>query len=281
MIKISLFGAGGKMGNRITDNLRLKEYEMLYIEASDRGIQNLTNKGLHATSEEEALRLADVIVLAVPDVLIERIASSIVPKMRSGSMLILLDPAAAYLDQLPRREDISYFITHPCHPPIFNDETSLEAKSDYFGGVAAKQAIVCALMQGPEADYVKGEAIARDMYQPILRSHRITVEQMAILEPAMAETIGGTSAYLYREAMDEAVRRGVPFAAARDFMLGHIQIELAIVFNEASSPFSDAALVAIEWGKQRVLKQDWKKVFEPEELRRNIEAMLEPEKLKL
>lgn len=69
MLKVSLFGAGGKMGNRITDNLRCKEYELLFVEASDRGIQNLINKGLHVTPEEEALLLADVIVLAVPDVL--------------------------------------------------------------------------------------------------------------------------------------------------------------------------------------------------------------------
>lgn len=280
MLKIALFGAGGKMGNRITDNLRTKEYEMLYVEVSERGLQNLANKGLSSTPEHEALQLADVIILAVPDVLIGKVSSTIVDKMTSGSMLILLDPAAAYLDQLPKRDDISYFVTHPCHPPIFNDETNLDAKADHFGGFAAKQSIVCALMQGPDENYIMGETIAKDMYQPILRSHRITVEQMAILEPAMAETVGGTLSMLYREAMDEAVLRGVPYEAARDFMMGHVQIELAIAFNEVSSPFSDAALVAIEWGKQRILKPDWKKVFDREELTKNIEVMLDPQKLK-
>ena len=40
-------------------------------------------------------------------------------------------------------------------------------------------------MQGPEEDYARGEAIARAMYAPVMRSHRVTVEQMAILEPAL------------------------------------------------------------------------------------------------
>jgi D-apionate oxidoisomerase len=279
-MKLALFGAGGKMGNRITDNLRTENYEMLYVEVSPAGIENLTRKGLAVTQETDALKVAEVIILAVPDVLIGKISSNIVPQMRSGSMLVLLDPAAAYLDQLPARKDISYFVTHPCHPPVFNDETDPAAREDHFGGVAAKQSIVCALMQGPEEHYILGESIARSMYKPILRSHRITVEQMAMLEPAMAETIGGTLAMMYREAMDEAVRRGVPYEAARDFMMGHVQIELAIAFQEIGSPFSDAALVAIEWGKQRIVKPDWKRVFDQEELKQNIDVMLHPEKLK-
>lgn len=279
-MKVALFGAGGKMGNRITDNLRNENYDMLYVEVSPAGIENLKNKGLSVTSEAEAIQSADAIVLAVPDVLIGRIAGNIVPQMKRNAMLVLLDPAAAYLGQLPERADVSYFVTHPCHPPVFNDETEADARADHFGGIAAKQSIVCALMQGPDDDYLVGETLARKMYKPILRAHRITVEQMAMLEPAMAETVGGTLAMLYREAMDEAVRRGVPYEAARDFMMGHVQIELAIAFEEVGSPFSDAALVAIEWGKQRILKPDWKRVFDTEELKENIDVMLHPEKLK-
>lgn len=279
-MKLAIFGAGGKMGSRITDNLRTENYDMLYVEVSSAGIENLKGKGLSVTPEADALKMADVIILAVPDVVIGKISHNIVPQMRSGSMLVLLDPASAYLDQLPERKDITYFVTHPCHPPVFNDETDPAARDDHFGGVAAKQSIVCALMQGPEEHYILGETIARHMYKPILRSHRITVEQMAMLEPAMAETIGGTLAMMYREAMDEAVRRGVPYEAARDFMMGHVQIELAIAFQEINSPFSDAALVAIEWGKQRILKPDWKRVFDQDELKQNIDVMLHPEKLK-
>jgi hypothetical protein len=45
---------------------------------------------------------------------------------------------------------VSYFVTHPTHPPVFNDETDPEARRDYFGAGKAKQSIVNALVQGPE-----------------------------------------------------------------------------------------------------------------------------------
>ena len=47
-------------------------------------------------------------------------------------------------------------------------------------------------MQGPEDAYAEGEKIARDIWAPVTRVHRITLEQMAILEPTMAETCGMT-----------------------------------------------------------------------------------------
>jgi hypothetical protein len=96
---------------------------------------------------------------------------------------------------------------------------------------------------------------------------------MAILEPALAETTAATCMVIVREAMDEAVRRGVPYEAARDFLLGHINIELAIVFGEVSSPFSDGAKLAIERGKQILFKPDWKRLFEPEAIRTEIDAI--------
>ena len=122
-------------------------------------------------------------------------------------------------------------LTTPCHPPIFNDETEPKAKTDYFGGVHAKQHIVCALMQGPDSHYAECEAIAREIYKPVMRAHRCTVEQLAILEPALSETVGATFALALREAADEAVRRGVPKQAAIDFIIGHLNIELAIAFG--------------------------------------------------
>lgn len=267
------------MGSRITNNLSKSDYGVSYVEISERGIANLSEKGLKPTTQQEAVPLADAVILAVPDIHIGKISQSIVPQMKKGAMLILLDPAAAYANKLPQREEVAYFITHPCHPPIFNDETTVEAKGDLFGGSYAKQAIVCALMQGPEQDYAIGEAIARTIYSPVMRSHRITVDQMTTLEPAMAETVAGTCAVVLREAMDEAVRMGVPYDAARDFMLGHIQIGLAIMFDIAGNPYSDAALVAIEYGKKHMLKDNWKDVFKPEKVKETVSYMLEPEKL--
>ena len=40
-------------------------------------------------------------------------------------------------------------------------------------------------MQGPESHYRLGEDVARTIFAPVMRSHRVTVEQMAILEPVL------------------------------------------------------------------------------------------------
>ena len=55
-------------------------------------------------------------------------------KLKPGTMVIVLDAAAPAAGHLPDRPDLTYFITHPCHPPLFNDETDMAAKKDYFGG---------------------------------------------------------------------------------------------------------------------------------------------------
>jgi len=278
-LTVALIGAGGKMGCRITDNLAQGSHRVLYVENGEKGTARLKDRGLATTPAAPAVAEADVVILAVPDTAIGVVSEELVPTMKPGALLMVLDPAAAYLGKLPPREDVSYFVAHPCHPPVFNDETTPEAKRDLFGGVAAKQAVVCALMQGPDEHYAIGEALARDMYAPVMRTHRLTVEQMAILEPAMAETVGAMLATLLGEAMEEAVRRGVPYEAAKDFMLGHINIELAVVFEKVN-PFSDACLVAIEYGRKKMIKDQWKDLFSPESVREQIDVMLHPEKLK-
>ena len=143
------------------------------------------------------------------------------------------------------------------------------------GGTKASQPIVCALMQGPEADYARGEKLARDFYGPVTRSHRITVEQMAMLEPAMAETVGIALILALREALEETVKRGVPRAAAEDFLYGHIKVPLGIAFNRVNFNFSDGAKLIAEFGRQRVLRPDWKKVFEPGSVKEQVKAIVE------
>ena len=154
----------------------------------------------------------------------------------------------------------------------------MEAKRDFFGGVAAKQSIVCALVQGPDEHYAVAEAVAKEMYAPILRSHRITLEQMAMLEPTLAETISSMFVTVLGEALDEAVKRGVPYEAAKDFLMGHIHVQLGIVF-EKSNPFSDACLIAIEYGRKAMLKDGWRQLFDADKVYDQIDVMLHPEKL--
>jgi D-apionate oxidoisomerase len=271
---IALFGAAGNMGTRISNTLRNdSEYRLLHVEAGEAGRAKLKERGISPVSKEEALAQADVAILAVPDALIGKVAHEVVPGMKRGAMLICLDPAAPYAGKLPTRGDVTYFVTHPAHPPVFNDETDPEARRDFFGSGKAKQAIVSALMQGSESDYARGEAISRKIFGPILRSHRVTVEQMAMLEPALSETVAATCITVMREAMDEAIRRGVPAEAARDFLLGHIWIELAIVFNETPWHFSAGAQKAVEDAKPMLFQPDWKKVFEKKCLRESVERI--------
>jgi len=80
-------------------------------------------------------------------------------------------------------------------------------------------------------------------------------------------------ATIMKEAIDESVRLGVPRPAAEAFLLGHIQIPLAIALK-SSNPFSDAAMIAVDYGKRHILKDDWKKVFEPEYIEDVLQEML-------
>lgn len=270
--KVALMGAGGKMGCRITDNLKDNpDYEMSYIEISESGIANLKERGLSVTPQDEALADAEVVILAVPDKLIDKITHDIVPKLKSGTMVIGLDPAAAYAGVMPERDDITYFISHPCHPPLFNDETDLKARTDWFGGVYAKQDMVCALHSGPDDDYAKGEKIAKDMYKPIRHSHRVSVEQMAILEPALVETFTLTCIMAFKEAMERAVEMGVPKDAVRDFLMGHLRVELAIVFGFAGFSVSDGAKLAAERAREKIFQPDWlDNVMDIENIKRSV-----------
>ncbi|WP_457580910.1 phosphogluconate dehydrogenase C-terminal domain-containing protein [Ensifer canadensis] len=271
MTSIALFGAGGKMGCRLAKNLKGTRFDVRHVEVSELGRARLTKElGLSTVSVEQALDGADVVILAVPDTAIGKVAAGIVDQLARGTMVVVLDAAAPFAGHLPERDDLTYFVTHPCHPPIFNDETELAARRDHFGGIAAKQHIVSALMQGPEADYAKGEEIAKLIWAPVMRSHRVTVEQMALLEPGLSETVCASLLVVMREAMDECIARGVPREAARDFLLGHMNVLGAVIFDEVEGVFSDACNKAIEFGKPMLMRDDWKRVFEPQEITDSI-----------
>lgn len=257
-IKIALMGAGGKMGCRLTDNIRDDpKYQVSYVEVSPPGIENLAQRGITPTPQAEALANADVVILALPDRLIGKITHEIIPTLKPGTMVMGLDPAAAYAEVMPIRDDLTYFVTHPCHPPLFGDEVTEEARLDWFGGIKAKQHIVCALHHGPEEAYAKGEMIARDIYKPVMESYRITVEQMAILEPALVETFSATVITAIKQAYDKAVEMGVPAEAAWAFLSGHARIEFAIVFGLTGFDFSDGAKLAIAQAYDKIFKPDW------------------------
>lgn len=278
MKTIALIGAGGKMGLRLTDNLLKTDYQVRSVEISEAGRTALASRGVEAVSLDEALDGAEAVVLAVPDRLIGKVAHQIESKLAPGTMLVCLDAAAPYAGDLPKRDDLTYFVVHPCHPPVVGDETTPEAQQDFFGGIHGKQHIVCALMQGPEKAYAEGEKLSRAIFAPVMRANRCTVEQIAILEPVLSETVAATCIQVIREATDEAVRRGVPQQAATDFVLGHLKVEIGICFELfEGAQFSDGALVAIEKAKSDIFQPDWKKVFEKEALDRSIRDITQPD----
>ena len=154
---VALFGAAGKMGTRISTQVRNDpELSVFYVEGFPAAEERLRQRGLVPARKEQAIQQAEIIILAIPDVAIGQVARDLVPALRSGTMVVVLDPAAPHSGELPERADITYFVCHPCHPPIVNDEVTPEARADFFGGVAG-QHIVCALMQGPVEDYARGE----------------------------------------------------------------------------------------------------------------------------
>src|SRR5262245_58803088 len=155
---IALIGAGGKMGCRIIDHLKdHPDYALRCVETGRAGLASLAQRGVKPVAHDNAIRDADGVILALPDRVLGGIAHEVVPQVRPGCLVVTLDPAAAWADELPTRTDISYFVTHPCHPSVF-DHFQTEAEiNDFFGGTHARQAIVCALMQGPEEHYALGE----------------------------------------------------------------------------------------------------------------------------
>ena len=185
------------------------------------------------------MRAGDVVILAVPDVLMGEIAARVIPQMRPGSLLMTLDPAAPLDGQLPLRHDIACVVAHPCHPSVFNWEPTEAAFRDFYGGISARQAIVCALMQGDEDQYRLGVDVASTMYAPVSRVHRVTLEQMAMLVPALVETLAQTCMEAVKEGYDRLVEDGVPAPAVRDFVLGHLRIQIAVLFGEVNGTFSE------------------------------------------
>ncbi|MBK8766151.1 MAG: NAD(P)-binding domain-containing protein [Burkholderiaceae bacterium] len=271
---IALFGAGGKMGVRLSGNLQKSAYQVRHVEVGKAGRKRLKDElGVECVSVDAALDGVDVVILAVPDTLIGKLAAEIAPRLPAGTMVMTLDAAAPFAGHLPQRADLTYFVAHPCHPSIFAPEVHVAGAPDYFGGVSAPQSIVSALMQGPDDAFALGEDIAKTIYQPIVRSYRVTVEQMALLEPGLSETVCATLLDVMREAMDEVVSRGVPAEAARDFLLGHMTILSAVIFKQIPGQFSDACNKAITFGKPRLMRDDWKAVFDGNEIAESIERI--------
>jgi D-apionate oxidoisomerase len=273
-LTIAVVGAGGKMGMRVSDNLMRTEHDVAYAESSPAGQQRTRATGREVTDTSAAVAHADVVVLAVPDIALQPVTAEIVPQLQEGAVVLTLDPAAAYANLLTQRDGIHYAVAHPCHPSIFLKRRTDEEYADTFGGIAAPQDVLAAYEGGDPEARRRAETVVRAMYAPVLDVHWVTVKQLAQCEPTLVETVACMVGDFLKEALHEAVHTmGVPEPAARAILLGHTQVALANALN-GDNPFSDACLIAMDYGRSRIIRDDWKVIFDDDELDRNLQAML-------
>jgi D-apionate oxidoisomerase len=273
-LTVAVIGAGGKMGMRVSANLDRSEHQVLFSETSPAGQERVRAEGRKITESEDAVRQSDVVILAVPDIVLGDISESVVPQMKTGAILLTLDPAAAYAGLLARRDDVFFACAHPCHPSVFLERTSKEEWADTFGGIAAPQDAVAALEAGSDEVRDKAESVIRIIYAPVINVHWVTVKQLAVLEPTLVETIACMLGAFLNDALQEAVKGGIPEPAAKAMLFGHTQIALANALR-GDNPFSTACLIAMDYGRETIINKDWRKVFDDRELDKIIGRMLQ------
>jgi hypothetical protein len=274
-LTVAVIGAGGKMGTRVSNNFaKSEDYRTLYAEASPAGRERIEGLGRTVTDTLDAARAADVVILAVPDVVLGAVSQEVVPVMKPGAIVLTLDPAAAYAGLLAERADIHYAVAHPCHPSVFLERTTKEEWDDTFGGIAAPQEVVAALENGSDEVRAVAEGVISTMYAPVIQVHWVTVKQLAVLEPTLVETIACMIGDFLNEALEETVTTvGVPRDAARAMLWGHTWIALTNGLR-GSNPFSDACHIAMGYGREKIIKEDWKRIFDDAELDSVIAKML-------
>jgi D-apionate oxidoisomerase len=273
-LTIAVIGAGGKMGMRVSDNLQRSDHTVYYSENSPAGQQRTVDAGRTATDTPTAVAHADLVILAVPDVALEPVSAELVPQLRPGTIVLTLDPAAAYANLLYQHADVEYAVAHPCHPSVFLQRKTEAELNDTFGGIAAPQDVVAALESGNEEKIKIADEVIRLMYAPVLDVHWVTVKQLAYLEPTLVEVVACMLGDLLNDALRETVDTvGVPEPAAKAMLFGHVQVALANGLR-GDNPFSDACLIAMDYGREKIIKDDWKSIFNDDELDHVLKQML-------
>ncbi|MFJ5158674.1 phosphogluconate dehydrogenase C-terminal domain-containing protein [Pantoea sp. NPDC088449] len=277
---ITVIGAGGKMGMRISANLQKSDYQVFYCENSPKAQEQVSAQGRELSDAASVVPLSDVVILAVPDIVLGKVSEGVVPQMKPGAILLTLDPAAAYANLIAHRDGIEYAVAHPCHPSVFLERYTQEEHADAFGGIAAVQHVAASYESGSDAQKAELSKVISVMYGPVEHVHWVTVTQLAYLEPTLVETVACMVGAFMKEALDETVKHsGVPEEAAKAMLYGHIQIALAVAFR-ATNPFSDACMIAMEYGREKIVKPDWKQIFDQKELDIVIARMLKIDAIK-
>ena len=174
----------------------------------------------------------------------------------------------------PKRADITYFRRASVPPLLFVPETA-PASADT--GLVRREgtlpaSIVCApCTWGPEEHYThRQRTLAADMFAPILRRHRATIEQMAVLEPAVVESTFAT--LHHRDARGHGDRRGHggPGAGGAGFLSRTYSNGTGDHLWFAGFPLSDGAMKAIEQNRPRIFRETWRDVITIPAVRQSV-----------
>lgn len=277
-LTVAIVGAAGKMGTRVSNNLNLTDATVYYCEASEKGQAAVKELGREITQIEDVAATCDVVILAVPDIALGPVSKTVVPLMRKGSVLLTLDPAAAYAGLITRAEGVALACAHPCHPSVFLEREG-DQWNDTFGGISAPQEVVAAIEDNDERQKEMAEQVIRAQYAPVIDVHWVTVHQLAQLEPTLVETTGCMIGQFLKDSMDHAVNvAGIPEPAVKAIFYGHIYIALTNALR-GSNPFSDACLLAMDYGREAIIKDSWKKIWDDADLDVVIAKMLKLDKV--
>ena len=97
MTKIALLGAGGKMGLRLSANLKGSRFDVDHVEVSEHARARLKESlGVGCMEQGQAVSSADAVVMAVPDRLIGKVLKTFVKDLRPGAKVVMLDAAAPH-----------------------------------------------------------------------------------------------------------------------------------------------------------------------------------------
>jgi D-apionate oxidoisomerase len=277
-LTVTVLGAGGKMGMRVSNNLEGSPHRVFYSENHPAAMERVLAAARELSDTSSAVAQSDVIVMAVPDILLGQVSESIVPQAKPGAVLLTLDPAALYAGLIAHRDDLYFAVAHPCHPSVFLQRQNSEEWADTFGGIAAPQDVVAALESGDQPVRDRTEAVIRAIYSPVIDVHWVTVKQLTVLEPTVTETITCMVSGLLKDVLEEAVETaGIPEQAVRAMLFGHVQVALANSLL-GSNAFSDAAMIAMAYGREKVIKDSWREIFDDAELDTVIARMLQLDK---
>lgn len=97
--------------------------------------------------------------------------------MRSGAVVLTVDPAAPYAGLLLEREDIHYACAHPRHPSVFLERTTKEERQGRLRRHCRAAGSRRRVRGRGQAKEDLAETVIRQMYAPVIDVHWVTVKQ--------------------------------------------------------------------------------------------------------